>query len=257
MLSTHIQDIDEAIRIIVLESLITDSVVYDEGSSSAHSLDPISRLAFPQTPPIATEVFGPLSVISNDNVAYTDAANYRQEGESFVPSEFDTPSTSEPSVLSIPSEIFDAPAAMPYQDPRTIRGQSRQFHKRKPGKESAIAPSRPSRQLTNARKAPKGPYLCNVCGKLFAQRQGLGRHRRETHDARMCKHCGKFKWGRLYLLRKHLKVQHPDIDADAALEEARGSGRMFRNNHTMSTHGICLRPLNTTEGTILNSSPFY
>ena len=147
-------------------------------------------------------------------------------------------SNAEPSVPSIPSEISYSPAAMPYQEQRASWGQSQQIGK--PGKESA-APS--SRQPTNTHESPKGPYLCNVCGKPFSQRQGLGRHRREKHDAKLCKHCGDFKWARPYLLRKHLKEKHPDIiDPNAALEEAKRASHMFRNNHTISTqnNGICL-----------------
>jgi len=166
-----------------------------------------------------------------------------------IPSGPDGTSSSEPSV---PPEISHVPAAMPHQARRASRGQFRQF--RKPGKEPAAPSLRSSSQPTSVREAPKGPHLCNICGKLFSQRQGLGRHRREKHDAKLCKHCGDFKWARPYLLRKHLKEKHPDIDPKAVQE---AGGHRFRDNHMMSTqnHGIYLQPLNTTEGTVLNPNP--
>ncbi|KAH9961140.1 hypothetical protein BGW80DRAFT_1463973 [Lactifluus volemus] len=67
----------------------------------------------------------------------------------------------------------------------------------------------------------KGPYSCKACGKMYAQSQGLSRHRRETHGPkRLCAFCGAFKWRRRYMLKRHLKSEHPDLDADEALEEA-------------------------------------
>ena len=67
----------------------------------------------------------------------------------------------------------------------------------------------------------KGLYSCKDCGKLYAQSQGLSRHRRETHGPkRLCVFCGAFKWRRRYVLKRHLKNEHPDLDADEALDEA-------------------------------------
>lgn len=73
--------------------------------------------------------------------------------------------------------------------------------------------------------APRGSYLCNTCGKRYAQLQGVRRHQRETHQASLCKYCLAFEWGRPYLLREHLEKEHPGIDLDAALDEAMAARR--------------------------------
>jgi hypothetical protein len=36
----------------------------------------------------------------------------------------------------------------------------------------------------------------------------------------MCTYCGDFEWGRPYRFKEHLKKRHPDLDPDAALDEA-------------------------------------
>lgn len=59
-------------------------------------------------------------------------------------------------------------------------------------------------------------YSCGVCGAKFAQSQGVKRHHREKHGPRQCPHCQAFRWGRLYLFKKHLKMKHPEIDLDLA-----------------------------------------
>lgn len=87
-------------------------------------------------------------------------------------------------------------------------------------------PSRPSRPPLAAasgittHRAPMGRYPCNLCGKRYFQPQGLKRHQRESHGASRCMYCRGFKWGRPYLLRDHLKKRHPEVNIDAALEEA-------------------------------------
>jgi hypothetical protein len=80
-----------------------------------------------------------------------------------------------------------------------------------------------SDQSHNAREAPKRTYSCGKCDIEFAQPQGLSRHRREIHEPKLCIFCGAFKWGRRYLLRKHLKKMHPELDTDLALDEAMGA----------------------------------
>jgi len=94
--------------------------------------------------------------------------------------------------------------------------------------------SRPPADITT-RLAPMGRYSCNVCGKRFSQPQGTKRHQRETHGASPCMYCGDFKWGRPYLLRDHLKKRHPDVNIDAALEEATRTRR--RATGTTSDRG--------------------
>jgi hypothetical protein len=72
----------------------------------------------------------------------------------------------------------------------------------------------------SALEATKGPYTCKDCGKGYTQSQGLSRHRREMHKPKLCTLCGTFKWGRRYLLKRHVKRDHPELDADKALDEA-------------------------------------
>lgn len=80
-------------------------------------------------------------------------------------------------------------------------------------------PSRPPAGITT-RRAPMGQYPCNLCDKRYLRPRGLKRHQREAHGASLCMYCHDFKWGRPYLLRNHLKKRHPDLNIDAALEEA-------------------------------------
>jgi len=175
---------------------------------------------------------------SNYSLTYIDHGdvdttfNYRPEGELMnVPlaqghqyTQSDTTSTSSNSELSIPPRISWAPAILQFQEQRTSRGLPQQ----KPGKVKGPAPppSRSPRRPTGARGARNGPYLCDVCDKPYTQRQGVGRHRRETHDARSCNHCDTFKWGRPYLYKKHLQKEHSDVDLNATLDEITGAGRM-------------------------------
>jgi hypothetical protein len=77
-----------------------------------------------------------------------------------------------------------------------------------------------SSRITASSKRPisvgTGGYLCGVCGGKFAQVQGVKRHHREKHEPRQCPHCHAFRWGRLYLFKKHLKMKHPEIDPELA-----------------------------------------
>jgi hypothetical protein len=93
---------------------------------------------------------------------------------------------------------------------------------RKTGKRmSSPAPQRQAR----LRGARKGPYRCNICDKSYAQKQGVRRHHRETHEASVCLYCDTFKWGRRYRLKEHHKKEHPDIDFNVALLPAPGASR--------------------------------
>jgi hypothetical protein len=75
------------------------------------------------------------------------------------------------------------------------------------------------------RGASKRPYSCDICGKAYAQPQGVTRHHREAHQVSVCIYCGIFRWGRPYQLRKHLKEQHPNVDPDTVLGGPMGSRR--------------------------------
>ncbi|KAH9961058.1 hypothetical protein BC827DRAFT_353434 [Russula dissimulans] len=191
-------------------------------------------MSHPQTPTNSNKVFGFPLVISNDRLTCIDHGDHQPEegGLVNVPSiqghqstQSDTTSTSsnsERSEPSIPSGIFCAPVIIQYQEQRASRGLPKQLQKHCNGKGKGpiVLSSRSSRRPAGARGlgARNGPYLCDVCGKAYTQRQGVARHRRETHDARLCSYCGIFKWGRRYLYKKHLQTKHSD--------EATGSGRM-------------------------------
>jgi len=123
-----------------------------------------------------------------------------------------------------PPRISWAPAivTVQYQEQGALRGPPNQLQK--PGKVQGPAPS--SSRSSRRPGARNGPYFCDVCDKPYAQRQGVGRHRREKHDARSCNHCVTFKFGRPYLYKKHLEKEHSDVDLDAELDEITGAGRM-------------------------------
>ena len=65
-----------------------------------------------------------------------------------------------------------------------------------------------------------GRYSCKLCGDRFVQPQGARRHHREKHEPGQCPHCHTFRWGRLYLFKKHLKMEHPEIDPEATILDA-------------------------------------
>lgn len=59
---------------------------------------------------------------------------------------------------------------------------------------------------------------------MYAQKQGLNRHRLEKHNPSLCKYCGA-KWGRPYEYRDHLEKNHPHVDRDMELGKPVGSRR--------------------------------
>ena len=112
------------------------------------------------------------------------------------------------------------------------------------------ASSRSSRQPVSMRKVLERPYLCNACGKGYAQPQGVTRHYRAKHDPSSCTFCGA-KWSRRYLYKDHISKEHPDIDPDLVLGKAPGSrckattiGRehLFAIKHDRRIKAVSLRP---------------
>jgi hypothetical protein len=84
---------------------------------------------------------------------------------------------------------------------------------------ASLQSSRPPAGIGGA--ISKGPYPCDICGKRYAQRQGVRRHYREIHDhPNSCSYCD-FKWTRPYLYKAHLEAKHRDgvRVSDAAQEE--------------------------------------
>jgi len=129
---------------------------------------------------------------------------------------------------SVPSGTPSTHAFVQYQEQRTSRDQHQQTQKTGKG------PTRSSQRLAGMDGAPKGRYSCNLCDKRYSQRQGVRRHQREAHDAHLCMYCRDYAWGRPYRLREHLVKRHPDVDPDAALEQATGT----RHRPTMIPRGL-------------------
>ncbi|KAH9961057.1 hypothetical protein BC827DRAFT_1155500 [Russula dissimulans] len=188
-----------------------------------------------QMPQNSTEVPEVPLLISNDSLTYVNRGHMdptHEEVESInIPSDegnqYSQSGTT--SNTSVPSGTSRVPAIMQYQEQRTSQAQHRQLHQLGKRKKHAASSSQSARRPTSAcgLGARNRPYSCDICGKAYAQRQGLGRHRRETHDAKSCKHCGTFRWGRPYVFKKHIQEWHPGVNPDAALKEAMGAGRGF------------------------------
>jgi hypothetical protein len=123
------------------------------------------------------------------------------------------------SVSSTSPGISCTPTVVRYQEPSASQYRPQRFQKS--GKRPAAPSSRSYRRRPRIREAPKRAYSCNICGKVYAQPQGVTRHQRETHQVRICVYCGDFKWGRPYQFRKHLKEQHPNVDPDTMLGSRR------------------------------------
>lgn len=115
------------------------------------------------------------------------------------------------------------PIAVQFQQQNASRDELRRSQISRKG--HAATTSRSYRRRTGIRGAPKRPYSCDICGKVYAQPQGVTRHHREAHQASVCIYCGNFKWGRPYQLRKHLMEQHPNVDPDTVLGGPSGSRR--------------------------------
>ncbi|KAI0255245.1 hypothetical protein BJV78DRAFT_753900 [Lactifluus subvellereus] len=127
-----------------------------------------------------------------------------------------------------------------YEDQRTSRDIPQQFPQitKEPAPLSLSHSPASSDRAPSTRQALKGSYSCEKCDKEFSQPQGLSRHRREIHEPKMCTLCG-FKWGRRYLLRKHLEKKHPELNTDSALDGAatgyRGPSRGHRRLKVFNT----------------------
>lgn len=115
------------------------------------------------------------------------------------------------------------PIPVQSQQQSASRDELRRFQTSRKG--HAATTSRSYRRRTGIRGAPKRPYLCDICGKAYAQPQGVTRHHREAHQVSVCSYCGNFRWGRPYQLRKHLKEHHPNINPDSVLGGPIGSRR--------------------------------
>ena len=146
------------------------------------------------------------------------------EGSSPDSAIFATPNFSIPSM---PQDVSCTPTAVQYQAESTSRDKPQQLNKTGIGAENAS--SQPSQRPTDEGEAPKGPYPCEVCGKRYAQLQGVRRHYRAMHDPSSCSYCD-FKWSRPYQYRAHIKKKHRDVIPDVALNEAMWARRRAAKN---------------------------
>ncbi|KAI0296865.1 hypothetical protein BC826DRAFT_188278 [Russula brevipes] len=107
-------------------------------------------------------------------------------------------------------EVADVPAVVKGPNQEQSRGKPKDLQKARKG--FAVVSSVSSRHATGIRRTPKR-YSCNICGKRYAQPQGVRRHQRETHRANLCMYCCAFKWGRPYRYKAHLEKEHPHVAA--------------------------------------------
>ena len=138
------------------------------------------------------------------------------------------------------------PTAVQYQarNASQDRPQAYQFEKRGEATTEAPSQSRSIRRPASMRRVPKcSSYSCNICRKVYAQPQGVTRHHRETHSTNICTYCGDFEWGRPYRFKAHLKKRHPEVDPDAALNEAT---RIHRGTTSMKIYPPRQRDLAAT-----------
>jgi hypothetical protein len=144
--------------------------------------------------------------------------------------------TSNPSEPSIPQGVSSKPTAVPYLGESASGDRSQKLQKS--GKVPKKASSQSSRSPAGIGGAlSKGPYACDLCGKTYAQRQGVTRHYREIHDhPNSCSYSGcDFKWTRPYLNRAHLKTKHRDVVSDAAQDDSEAMWTSYRVANTASS----------------------
>jgi hypothetical protein len=176
---------------------------------------------------ISTENVNPVDVDTSRNWLQECMTTNDPDRNHQYPPVYMTFSSSVPSTLG----TSNAPTFEQNQAQSAFLDQTPHFEKR--GNDGGGASSRSFRLPARLRGVPKGPNSCNICGKVYAQSQGVTRHLRETHRASICAYCGDFEWGRPYRFKEHLKKQHPEVDPDAALDEA---ARIYRRPTTIRRH---------------------
>lgn len=162
------------------------------------------------------ESVGPVvSLIPNDDItpaSVDQIRNWPQEGVSMSVS---LGHTHQSTPVHPTSSDVSAPSALPVIScgQTVVQDKERRVPKR---------PHRFQKTLGPAEKpgVSRGGYSCSICNLDYTQSQGLARHEREKHRARLCIYCREFAWGRPYLFRKHLVKRHPGIDPDAAIDKA-------------------------------------
>ena len=135
--------------------------------------------------------------------------------------------TSNFSIPSMPQDVSCTPTAVQGQAESTSRDRPQQLKQTGIGAENAS--SQPSQRPTDEGETPKGQYPCEICGRRYAQLQGVRRHYRAMHDPSSCSYCD-FKWSRPYQYRAHIKKRHRDVIPDVALNEAMWARRRAARN---------------------------
>jgi hypothetical protein len=143
--------------------------------------------------------------------------------------------TSNFSVPSISQDVSCTQTVVQYQleEESISRDRSQQSKKTGIGAEKVSLPQ-PSQRPTGISGAPRGLYPCEICGKRYAQLQGVRRHYRAMHDPSSCSYCD-FKWSRPYQYRAHIKKRHRDVISDVALDEAMWA------RHRVAKKARCMR----------------
>ena len=136
-----------------------------------------------------------------------------------VPSDQSHPST---HVGVTPNVSITSAVSSPNFEQGASRNRSHKSKKmrKKRAEESSLS----SRQHAGMHEALKRPYICQTCGKRYAQPGGVMRHYRAMHDPSSCTYCGA-RWSRPYQYRDHLEKHHRDVDPDLVLGKPPGSRR--------------------------------
>ncbi|KAI0296864.1 hypothetical protein BC826DRAFT_188089 [Russula brevipes] len=221
------QDINEGSGMSYPEHLIIDN---REDFLVPHPSDSMCQKTFPWlTLPIAPrlEGFGLPPVIFDDRPRYihrinaNGTRNQSQRGVSIILSDqshqyqyipVDIPSNF--SVSSVLPEVPDVPIVVKDKEQNLSRDKPQSLQKMGEG---SVAVSLPSPRQPVGTRGTLKRYSCNICGKRYAQSQGVRRHQRETHRANLCTYCYAFEWGRPYRFKEHLEKEHPNVDLNVAL----------------------------------------
>ena len=140
--------------------------------------------------------------------------------------------TSNPSAPSIPQGISSEPTVLRYLGDGASRDRFQKSHKSGNVPKKASSQSRSLAPAGIGGALGKGPYPCDICGKRYAQRQGVRRHFKAIHEhLNSCSYCD-FTWSRPYLYRAHLETKHRNVVSDMAQEATSTSHRVV--NTTIS-----------------------
>ena len=151
-------------------------------------------------------------------------------------------------VPTTPQGIFCTRTVSQYQEERISRDMFQQFQKTSIG--LAEASPQASQRSTGTGGAPKGPYPCDLCGKRYAQPQGVRRHYRAKHDPSSCLYCD-FKWSRPYQYRAHIKRKHHDVISDFAPDVATWT------RHKVANTALCMQQRPSSELVEVEVTPVH